>query len=119
MKFYRDSNGKVSGFESDGSQDYLIPDGLTLMTAAEVEAHINPPKTAAQLKADILAQIASMERAEQLPRVTRESTMAFAVMLAASQGVGEPALYASNIAYKKIKDFDVAIAALRDQAAAL
>lgn len=119
MKLYKNSTGSVRGYKADGSQDHLIPEGFSLMTAAEVEAHINPPKTAAQLKADILAQISNMERAEQLPRVTRESTMAFALMLAATQGVDEPALYASNIAYKKIKDFDVAIAALRDQAAAL
>lgn len=47
MKYYKQNN-KVFAYELDGSQDHLIGDKVA-MTEAEVEAHINPPKTAEQL----------------------------------------------------------------------
>lgn len=55
MKFYKDINNEVFAYEEDGSQDYLIGDKV-LMTAEEVEAHINPPKTEAQLLAEKVAE---------------------------------------------------------------
>ena len=42
---------KVYAYEEDGSQDYLIGDKV-LMTAEEVELHINPPKTEEQIIAE-------------------------------------------------------------------
>lgn len=48
MKYYKNRNGNVFAYELDGSQDDLIGDKVA-MTVAEVEAHINPPKTAEQL----------------------------------------------------------------------
>lgn len=39
MKHYRAPNGEVYAYESDGSQDHLIPQGFVSMTDAEVEAH--------------------------------------------------------------------------------
>jgi hypothetical protein len=41
MKHYKDSNGIVYAYESDGSQDDLIGN-KALMTDAEVQAHFNP-----------------------------------------------------------------------------
>jgi hypothetical protein len=51
MKYYKDMNNKVFAYELDGSQDHLIGDKV-LMTAEEVELHINPPKTEEQIIAE-------------------------------------------------------------------
>lgn len=48
MKYYK-LNNEVFSYELDGSQDHLIGDKVA-MTEAEVEAHLNPPKTAEQIK---------------------------------------------------------------------
>ena len=56
MKYYKQNN-EVFAYELDGSQDHLIGDKV-LMTAEEVEAHINPPKTPEQLEAERKALIA-------------------------------------------------------------
>ena len=55
MKYYRDKDNQVFAYELDGSQDHLISD-KTPMTAEEVEAHINPPKTEAQILAEKVAE---------------------------------------------------------------
>ena len=55
MKFYKDIDNGVYAYEEDGSQDHLIGDKI-LMTAEEVEAHINPPKTEAQIQAEFRAE---------------------------------------------------------------
>lgn len=47
MKYYRQNN-EVFAYDDDGSQDHLIGNKV-LMTAEEVEAHINPIPTEAQL----------------------------------------------------------------------
>lgn len=47
MKYYKQNN-EVFAYEEDGSQDHLIGDKV-LMTADEVEAYINPPKTPKQI----------------------------------------------------------------------
>lgn len=51
MKHYKDINNEVFAYEEDGSQDHLIGDKV-LMTAEEVELHINPPKTEEQIIAE-------------------------------------------------------------------
>ena len=55
MKFYKDINNEVFAYEEDGSQDHLIGDKI-LMTAEEVELHINPPKTEEQIIAEKIAE---------------------------------------------------------------
>lgn len=46
MKYFRNvETGGVHAFAADGSEDDFIFDGLVPMTAAEVEAHTNPPPT--------------------------------------------------------------------------
>lgn len=47
MKYYKENN-EVFAYEADGSQDHLVGDKV-LMTAEEVELHINPPKTEEQI----------------------------------------------------------------------
>ena len=54
MKYYKQNN-EVYAYELDGSQDHLIGDKVP-MTAEEVEAHINPPKTEAQILAESIAE---------------------------------------------------------------
>jgi hypothetical protein len=55
MKYYKDINNNVYAYEEDGSQDHLIGDKV-VMTADEIEAHINPPVTPEQLKATKIAE---------------------------------------------------------------
>lgn len=80
-----------------------------------IAAYAAPVLTSAQQRAAIQSQIDTLERTQLLPRVTREGLLAAAVALAATQGVTEPTLYAQNVAYHKLKDFDTQIAALRAQ----
>lgn len=47
MKYYKQNN-EVFAYEDDGSQDHLIGDKVP-MTNEEVDAHINPIPTEAQL----------------------------------------------------------------------
>ena len=53
MKYYKNNDGEVYAY--DKSQAPI--DGLTLMTKAQVEAHINPKPTAEQIKQSRIAQI--------------------------------------------------------------
>jgi len=53
MKYYKNNDGEVYAY--DETQTPI--DGLTLMTKAQVEAHINPKPTAAQNKQSRIAQI--------------------------------------------------------------
>ena len=55
MKYYKDINNEVFAYEEDGSQDHLIVDKV-LMTAEEIELHINPPKTEEQIIAEKVAE---------------------------------------------------------------
>ena len=54
MKYYKQDN-EVFAYEEDGSQDHLIGDKV-LMTAEEVETHINPPKTVEQILSEKIAE---------------------------------------------------------------
>ena len=54
MKYYK-LNNEVFAYENDGSQDHLIGNKVP-MTADEVEAHINPPKTEAMILAEKVAE---------------------------------------------------------------
>jgi len=72
-------------------------------------------KTAQQRRDEIDTQIIKLEKEQLLSRITRESLLAMAVDKAAALGMTEPQLYATHAGYHKLKDFDTAIAALRDQ----
>ena len=54
MKYYKQNN-EVYAYELDGSQDHLIGDKVA-MTAEEVELHINPIPTEAQILAEKIAE---------------------------------------------------------------
>lgn len=42
MKYYKDASGQLYAYEADGSQDHIIPDGLTRITNEEFEAATAP-----------------------------------------------------------------------------
>lgn len=60
-------------------------------------------------------QIGAQENQQLLPRVVREFLLASAVKEAAALGLTEEQLYAANIGYRKMKDANTAIQALRAQ----
>lgn len=68
-----------------------------------------------QWNSKIDQQIAAAETQQLLPRVVREFLLASAVKEAAALGMTEAQLYAANIGYKKMKDANAEIAALRAQ----
>ena len=55
MKFYKDKDGNVYAYENAAEKAAFGPTGLTAMTAAQVEAHFNPPKTEEELAAEARA----------------------------------------------------------------
>lgn len=110
--------GKLTIAFGDGTVvDYFSAGEMpeALLSYAEDFSFTPTTPTAEQIKANIQAEITALETAQLLPRVTREALMLTAVLLAAQQGVAEPQLYAENIAYRKMKDFDTMIAQLRSQ----
>ncbi|MFE2005665.1 tail fiber assembly protein [Pseudomonas guariconensis] len=55
--FYRNPvSGEVYEFEPDGSQDSIIPSDLVAMTLEEIDAHLHPMPTYAELLAVALAE---------------------------------------------------------------
>lgn len=98
-----------------GPQDPSDKPGYVEIEDADYEVLINQPPTPEETKARIQRQIDDLERGYMMPRATREALLAYAVTLASSNGVTEAQLYAGNIAYRKVKDFDAQIAALRAQ----
>jgi hypothetical protein len=93
----------------------MWPENARLATPEEIEAIRNPPKTADQIKAEIQSQIDSFEAQQYMTRGEREAWLLLMVATAADQGVTEPVLYQANKFYKKVKDQDAVIAALRAQ----
>ncbi len=97
--------------EINYADDYPGADKATVQQV--FEAHQPQCKAAADLA--ILAEIDRLEREQQMPRLQREFMLPLMVSLAAGSGVTEPQLYAANIGYKKLKDFNAQIVALRAQ----
>ncbi|MBC8949615.1 tail fiber assembly protein [Xenorhabdus sp. TS4] len=50
MKYYKSNDGRVYGFESDGSQDKHIKSDFIPITEAEARIIANPPPTPEQLQ---------------------------------------------------------------------
>jgi len=84
-------------------------------TLGAIAAYVVPIPTAAEQRAALQSQIDAQERAQLMPRLTREVFLTQMVAEAAASGLTEPQLYAANIGYHKLKDFNDAITALRDQ----
>jgi hypothetical protein len=76
-------------------------------------------KTAEELTADrrrhISSQIEDLEHPSGAPRWVREAAMVAMVTAAQVNGVSEPQLYTSNPGYRRAKDLETAVNALRAQ----
>jgi hypothetical protein len=72
--FYKDLNGQVYEYQSQEEREIFGYPDLTAMTAAQVEAHLNPPKTEEELAAEARAVWkAEREIAVSLIKVTTEA----------------------------------------------
>jgi hypothetical protein len=63
----------------------------------------------------ILQRIQDLERAQMMPRITRETILSLAEERAAALGLTQAQLLAKNRGYAALKAFDLEIAALRAQ----
>lgn len=90
----------------------IVPDanGTPVFTPRIIDA----PTTQQQRDA-LQAQIDALESQTHMNRFVREAMLLISVQQATALGVTEPQLYAANIGYKKIKDLDTQIVALRTQ----
>lgn len=114
MLYYKNPvTGQVCAYETQEAKEEFGSPDLVLMTEAEVDAHIaasQPSQT--QI---IKYQIEQIERETLMNRAVREFMLANAEMIAASQGYTPEQLYQVNVGYRRVKDIDNQIAALRAQ----
>lgn len=75
MKYYKDKDGNVYAYESAAEKAAFGPAGLIAMTAAQVEAHLNPPKTEEELAAEAAALEKERVSAAKLTGVEFEGVM--------------------------------------------
>jgi uncharacterized small protein (DUF1192 family) len=75
----------------------------------------DPEQIAAMEKAEKQAEIDRIEAAAMLPRVTREFMVGWMEERAVSMGLTVEQLRADHFAYRKVKELDEQIAALRAQ----
>lgn len=121
---YQDNLGGWHELE-DVAYEYLLAQNnpgktFTPKTQDEYNAAHAPKQPTAQEQRDALqAQIDAIEAATHMNRFVREAMILISQQQAASLGMTEPQLYAANIGYKKVKDVDTQIVALRDQITAL
>lgn len=88
---------------------------------AEVEANIQPPPqlTAEQRKTIKQLEIDAIEASQYMTRGEREGWIAMIEAQATAQSVTLDVLYAANPFYKKLKDVDTAVSALRAELKAI
>jgi hypothetical protein len=109
MQNYKATDNSLHAIEPEFA--HLLPSGCVPITEAEAEALRPKPDP----KLSIQAQIDALEREVILPRVTREFMLAQMEAVAASQGVTPEQLRAINYGYRRVKEFDEQIEALRGQ----
>jgi hypothetical protein len=90
----------------------VLPDGAIGISDAEA-AQLAASKSAAPR--NIAAEIDARERQHMLPRPVRDSLLAIAEKEAAALGYTPPQLRTVNAGYRKVKELDEQIAALRGQ----
>lgn len=109
MKFYKDAQNTVYAYEADGSQDSYILDGLTAIT--DEEADLLRAKPAEPVPP--AAQIDALERHHMLPRPVRDVMLGLMEKEAAALGLTPEQLRLANPGYRRVKELDEQIAALR------
>lgn len=107
MQNYKDLNNKVHVLD-DVAFTHLLPAGCVPIT--DEEAASLAPKPIPLPAAD---QIDQIERTTLMNRAVREFLLLSSEAQAAAQGVTPVQLYGLNPAYRKVKDVDNQIAALR------
>lgn len=114
MPYFKDTDSKVH-FLEDASFAHLLPKGCVEITEAEaIELQKPPPETPEQIVERLKAELDAIERAEIMPRKTREIQIQLMEFLAAQQGI-TPEQLAHNPAYAGMKAIDAQCAALRQQ----
>jgi len=104
--------------EGGGYYEVDVPDGEPMpeWTNTKTACEVRPPptKTASELAK---TQIQAIEQQTGVVRVVREFMLQQVVITAAAMNppVSEEQLYATNIGYKKAKDINTQIVALREQ----
>lgn len=100
-------DGALVGSYLDTDKNYLdwLAQGNTPLPA--------DTPTAEELRAAIQSQINALEAKYHMARPVREFMLLSSVEKAAALGYTEPQLYAANVAYRSVKDFDEQIALLR------
>lgn len=81
----------------------------------ELPKPLAPPQSPEPGPLTPAAQIAALESQHLLPRATREFMLLTMEHMAAQQGITPQALYVANPGYRKVKDLDNQINALREQ----
>lgn len=61
MKYFKSSDNQVYAYESDGSQDAYIMQGLVPITKIEADNLCKPPPTNEQINADTFARLALID----------------------------------------------------------
>ncbi|MDD5688487.1 MAG: hypothetical protein PHE88_11730 [Elusimicrobia bacterium] len=116
MTQYFNVNNQVHVLDDGIDPAEYIKQPYTVITKAEADVMLTPPAPTAQQQRDaIQAQIDALESATHMNRFVREAMLLISVQQAQALGLTEPQLYAANIGYKKVKDLDTQIVALRTQ----
>lgn len=63
MKHYKDTKGKIFAYESDGSQDHLIPSDQLPISDAQADAIRNPPMLFTDIAARYLTDVRATREA--------------------------------------------------------
>lgn len=113
MKYFKDSQNKVHALE-DFSFTHLLPVGCVEITENEADELLNPPESAEQIINRLKSELDAIERAEIMPRKTREIQIQLMEFLAVQQGI-TPEQLAMNPAYTGMKEIDAQCVALRQQ----
>lgn len=112
-------NGRVIEMQSHATAGTLLANAAAAGIVGATEREVTQQEYNALMLSQrnpndaIDVQIRALEGTTE--RGIREAMLYTLVALAATQGVTEPQLYASNFGYRKAKDLDDAIAALRAQ----
>lgn len=119
MRYYRyPVTGDVFAFESQAERERWGAPELVEMNSAEVLAHL---QAVSEQEPDYAAQIEALEREHMAPKWQRDFTLGAMEREAVSIGAGQgltpeqsiAVLRAGNPGYRKLKELDEQIAALR------
>ena len=120
MKHYKDENNNIYAYEADGSQDTYILPNLVAITDEEAEdLRKPPPPSLVERKAEKQREIDTLEATLFMTRGEREAWLIQLETIATQQSVSLDVLYQANPFYKKLKDCDVAVTALRAELKAM